>query len=773
MRGIKVTRSSPATTAPEPLTLRPLCELPEIVAHTPTSAGSPWHLLSAHLLSVGDLAQEFAAPFGGAQLTQLAGYLHDAGKATDDVQRRFRELGAGDGRRREPLGVPHKQEGALLMAALFSEQRAPLALAGYLMNYGHHTGIPAKDAAQASVDVRGAWRHPGLLDPYVRRMSTLLGRDLESLARSTTVPERVVAAGEQGDWTALDLFTRMCHSAVVDADFLDTAAHFHGQPAANRARSFGMPRWLDQFSSFYAQRFGAAEPSELNAVRTQVFDACVRSALADLPRGIYRLPAPTGTGKTMASAAFALHHAVRWGKRRVIVAVPFTTITTQNAAAYREAFGPELAPEILEHHSNLLDDDIADETWLRLSATSWDAEFIVTTTVQLFESLFDNRPSQTRKLHRLADSVLVLDEIQALPIDLLGQVLGILRELVEHFGVTVLLASATQPTFWSLSVWDGLPVHDILAPGSLPDVTQRVTYEVRASEQPRAAIAAEAAREHQVLMIENRRADADALYLAVVEARDSDDTYLLSKSMTADHRERVLTIVRDRLASGQSVAVVSTQLIEAGVDIDFPVVFRSVGPAEAVIQAAGRCNREGRLGSRGGRVVVYAPTQGEAQPPPGVYAGQTGITRDLFLDKSHSWSFDSEHSMAHYFGEVWRSTRGAREERDRLLGGHRRSLNFPDLAKGFRMIEEMSVDVVVVDHPDEAIAQAISNAVDSLAAHPLNPIPHAMRRLLQRHSASVSRKDRHLSDELGQGIRVWSGRYDPRRGVISDHALTW
>lgn len=770
MVGIRgIAKQSPGGAAAVPL-LRPLCVRSELVAHTPATASGGWHLLGDHLRAVGDLASEFAAPFGGQQLAGLAGYLHDGGKAVDEVQRRFRAIGFPDGQRRERLGVPHKVEGAMLLASLLGGRHGALALAGYLMNMGHHSGIPAKADSATITNLGNAHRRPEDHVPLLQVIEKIVGRDLDLLIHACYLPAFVAEGIEAGDLRGLELFTRMCHSALVDADFLDTSAHFAGAKQPWRSTTHGMAAWLERFQAHHTMRFHDAPPSELNAVRRQVYEACVTAGRRDLAPGIYRLPAPTGTGKTMAAAAFALHHAVRFNKRRVIVAVPFTTITTQNAAVYRDAFG-DLAPSLLEHHSNIVDDELADGTWQRLSAPGWDAEFIVTTTVQLFESLFSNRPAHTRKLHRIARSVIVLDEVQALPLDLLGPILGILRELVEHYGVTVLLASATQPTFWSLPVWQGLPVHDILPIDSVPEVTQRVTYEVRSEPQPWHVLAAQVVGEPQILMIENRRADADALYQAVVAARGDGDVFLLSKSMTADHRERVLATVRERLSSQMPVAVVSTQLIEAGVDVDFPLVFRALAPAEAVVQAAGRCNREGRLGVRGGRVVVHVPLDGGT--PPGVYAVQTGIAQDRFVTRINAASFDSVTALADYFDDVYRSTEPQRLARESTLSRYRSELNYPELARDFRMIQESSVDVVVIDHPEPAIQATIARAVDELESRPLEPLSRAARRLFQRHSAAINRKDIGLTTELPQGVRLWSGGYDPNRGVVTDHSVVW
>ncbi len=716
------------------------------------------------------MAAEFAEPFGGAALTRLAGYLHDAGKSAEEVQRRFRELSLLPKTSRGRLGVPHKVEGAQLMAALLGRGRAPLSLVGYLINHGHHAGIPAKGAVATTSELAEAWGDRNVTKPFAALMGRVLGQDLEELAQQCELPAHVTASIQEGDWSHLELFTRMCHSALVDADFLDTSAHFGDHGAPWRSESLGMAKWLGRFNAYYAELRRAAAPSGLNTVRNRVFDACVTMAVQDLSPGIYRLPAPTGTGKTLASAAFALHHAVRFDRSRVIVAVPFTTITTQNAAAYREAFG-DLSRLVLEHHSNVIDDDVADHTWQRLSAPGWDAEFIVTTTVQLFESLFSNRPSKTRKLHRIVNSVVVLDEVQALPIHLLGPVLAMLRELVEHYGVTVLLASATQPSFWTLPVWNGLPVHDILPVASRPEVTQRVTYEVRTRAQSWEEIAQEVAAIKRLLLIANRRRDADALYSRVARVRGTDEAFLLSKSMTADHRDRVLAEVRARLNDGRRVAVVSTQLVEAGVDIDFPVVYRAIAPAEGLVQAGGRCNREGSLGVRGGRVVVFLPAEGGN--PPGIYETQTGIARSMFVDQPRSRALDAPEDLAEYFDEVYRATDLQRRQIEKTLGEHRVALDFPELARCFRMIDEHSVDAVVVDHPDPEVRSDIAQTVERVRASPQQPLGHAERRLLQRHSASISRSDISLTDEIARGVRVWCGAYDAKRGVTSDLALTW
>jgi CRISPR-associated endonuclease/helicase Cas3 len=748
-----------------------------LVAHTPSPAGR-WHSLGEHCRAVGDLAAEFASPFGGQNVVRLAGYLHDAGKATAEVQARLRALGNSTSRSHEKLGVPHKFEGAQLAAGLIGRwcqgpDKHLLARGVYQLMAGHHSGIPANDG-RTTDDLRAALTDISPLEPLAMLMSRLVDADPTQLATRAAYPPSLWSqVMDLRDPTPLDLFTRMCHSALVDADFLDTAAHFGDHDEPWRARTVGMGALRDTFMRSYAAAFRNAPDTPINRLRADVFAASVAAGTSVRTAGIYRLPAQTGTGKTMAAAGFALAHAARFDKRRIIVAVPFTTITTQNADAYRKMFG-EQADAVLEHHSAIVDERIADDMWRRLSAPQWDGEFIVTTTVQLFESLFSNRPSRTRKLHRIVGSVIVLDEVQALPLILLSPILRMLRDLVEHFGVTVLLASATQPAFWNLPVWEGLPVHNILPVDVVPDVTRRVTYEVQQDRKSWEAVADEIAAQRQVLVVVNTRRHVDNLYGFVAERVDEPATvYLLSRSMTADHRRRVLADVTARLDAGESVALISTQLIEAGVDIDFPVVYRALAPADAVVQAAGRCNRNGKLTGRG-RVVVFDPEVEDRGFPDTVYATLAGITASTYQQRADSFAFDDPKALAHYYSEAYATVRQI-NERACDFAKWRRDADFPKVADEFRMIEDDGmVDVVVPTHPDPEIARRLAQVLEALSCGTSVVLDARTRRFLERYSASARRADlAGASEELPQGVVVWRGAYDPRRGLLAAQGLTW
>jgi CRISPR-associated endonuclease/helicase Cas3 len=327
--------------------------------------------------------------------------------------------------------------------------------------------------------------------------------------------------------------------------------------------------------------------------------------------------------------AFALRHALRNDQRRIVVAVPYLTITEQTAAVYREIFeraGDETSP-VLEHHSaaEFVDDDGFDRQSVvaRLAAENWDSPIVVTTTVQLFESLFSNRRGHCRKLHRLAESVVILDEAQALPSSLLRPILDALRELSAHYRTTVVLSTATQPAFETIREFADVPATEIV-----PDAAdvfaalRRVDFKwLTSAPLAWTEVAAELAREPQVLTIVNTKRDAWAL----LDALGGLEPLHLSTSLCGAHRRAVLKEVRRRLAAGEACRLVSTQVVEAGVDLDFPVVWRAVAPLDGVIQGAGRCNRDGRLAA--GRVAVFEPAEGSL--PGGDYRLGTAETRKL------------------------------------------------------------------------------------------------------------------------------------------------
>lgn len=749
-----------------------------LVAHTPRpdDPAATWHSFADHSLAVGQLAANFAQIFGGETLCGFLGLVHDAGKLTAEVQAAFRRCVQSGAKR---LGVPHKLEGSAL-AYLLEEAGNPVAARiACLAAYGHHNQIPAWDPPRdwpASVVMETMRKDPGRLNELVALIDVELGISLREIAAAVELPSQV-----RFDRPAdVEMFARMCHSALCDADYLDTARHFSGAAEPRQHVRRGLIQLRDTFIESYEALYSAAPATPINTLRAELYETSRRIGReSPLRSGIYRLPAQTGSGKTMAAAAFALEHAVSTNKRRVIVAVPYTSITTQNAAAYRAAFAAIGDDVVLEHHSNLIDpttvggadqigdeDSIADVAWRKLSAENWDAEFIVTTTVQLFDSLFDNRPSKTRKLHRLAESVIVLDEVQALPLMLVPAILAGLRELVENYGATVLLASATQPTFWSLPVWDGFQPVDLAEVDSVPEITRRVSYTIR-PPQNWDEIAIDIADQEQGLAIVNTTRDAQALHRQLEQLSDAPVLHL-STRMCGQHRLDVLDQVRRATAAGQPLLLVSTQIIEAGVDLDFPVVFRALAPAESLIQSAGRCNREGLLGVAGGRTLIVRPEG--AGLPGGSYCTATELTRALieeFSDGPHRAEVEIElgpEFLNEYYLSLYNTLLDQGESAgSQMVADARSEHDFPRTAAAFKMIDSDTVGVVIDGYGDPQELHRVLDAAD----HDSGVLrSSSSRRLLNRFIVQVRPHAlRGRVIERASGVLQWVGDYHPMTGI--------
>ncbi|MDR1711498.1 MAG: CRISPR-associated helicase Cas3' [Propionibacteriaceae bacterium] len=744
----------------------------DLIAHTPSAAEpNVWHALGSHLLETSRLATSFADAFGGGPVAGFAGLVHDAGKAALDVQCALRRC-AVDGSRH--LGVPHKGEGAQLAYLVEEAGDAEAATAIMLMNYGHHNGIP--NLSGAGRDLRAEMKaSPGRLDDLVETLGSLVGLSIRDAASQAVAPAFVKEAVNAQNCTSLEFFTRMCHSALVDADFLDTSRHFRGGGALEESPVVAMGVLAEVFFAEYERRYRGSPTTRMNALRRELFDDARRQGGDPTPSKIYRLPAGTGTGKTMAAAAFALEHARTHGKRRVLVAVPYTSITTQNAAEYRRMFGSFAGSVVLEHQSGILDSRIADDSWRRFAAGNWDAQFIVTTTVQLFDSLFSNKPSATRKLHRLADSVVVVDEVQALPRRWVPAILNVLRELSEHYGVTVLLSSATQPRFWARQEWKGLEYRDIEVPGSSPG---RVVYQVRQQQQTWDEVADELAELCQALVIVNTTDDAQALYRAVRRKVDeARPVFHLSTRMCGQHRADTLEAVRRLLGQECPVILVSTQVVEAGVDVDFPVVYRAVAPADSILQSAGRCNREGVL-RHPGRVVVFNPAEGHM--PPGEYQMAASLAKALFVDAPEGSTLPradltSPKGIDRYY-EALDSldpniAAGAAQTAARELSMARARLDFEEVATMFHMIDDDTVPVVVEYGSPADVAEA-RDILTSLHDDPGSGLTLAQRRFLGRFTVSLQRwmLQPGAAEQVGgsgSGSWRWIGEYDEVCGVVA------
>lgn len=706
-------------------------------AHSAREVDGLRHGLADHLRGTSWRAGAFGEIFGAGPLAAHCGLLHDVGKGTCQWQRGLIEAELSGGR----VGIPHKHAGTWLL------DRHGLGIMSAVV-FGHHGGLP--DRKRLRQELFCADEDP-LVAEAIQKVAEIVPEIHPSapIALPPWLPEAADA-----DPYALDLLVRMVYSAVVDADFLDTEEHFAAAPRPSHPVSAS--DLVERFEKARQVLLAESPSSPIDGLREEVYQHCLEAAGG--PQGIYRIPAPTGSGKTLATGGFALHHARRHSLRRVIVAVPFMSITEQNASVYRGLLDVEGEdPVVLEHHSGIdLDDDDARKRWQRLAAENWDAPFVVTTTIRLFESLFSHKPAAMRRVHRLAGSVIVLDEVQALPDRLLIPIMSALRSLTQWFGATVVLASATQPPFELLSPLRDVRIEDVIPqPKPLYKALNRVRYRWLIDPKPTMAqIAAQAAAEAQVLVVVNTTRDAARMHELMEEHRPA---LHLSTRMAAAHRRDTLNKIKNLLADQQPVAVASTQLVEAGVDLDFPAGFRAIAPADSLLQAAGRVNRSGRLPY--GQVTIFDPEDGN-EAADMLYGAALQATRSRF--GPHCPPDDLDALLAYYQARFdFHNVEAAGQEIQQARQAH----DFPRVAELFRMIDEWTVPV--------AVRYGDTDELDRILAHLRAGHPGAGAQLralrpylatLPMGAASKALQEGLAAPVVGDLIE-WLGDYHPQRGI--------
>ena len=718
-----------------------------LYAHSANDRGDR-HDWAEHAEGTARLAASFAGAFGMEEWGRLLGLWHDIGKLADDWQRYLVANEAG----RAPRGGPdHKAAGAQLAMRLLGPVWGEWLA---LLLRGHHGGLD----------------NPTSLKEWLERQSTQRGAEAQSAFREARrlVPDLIPTADLALPSPALaatdeqaDLLLRLLFSCLVDADWLDTEAHFSPDKSAGRGGAPSLDELRPRFEEEHARIRGSQGP--VGEARDAIHAASVDAARQ--PPGLFRLTVPTGGGKTLSGMAFALEHARMHGQRRVIVVVPYVSITEQTAQTYRDIFDRDgdPAPAVLEHHSGAGEligapgESSDGPRWARLAAENWDAPVVVTTTVQLLESLFDRRPGRMRKLHRLAKSVIILDEAQALPRKFLAPILDALRTLCAHYGTSVVLSTATQPAFEAIPEFAGAEAHEIVPqPERWFERLRRVDYKRPASPLSWEAVADLMRKEPRALAIVNTKRDALALLDAIEAAGGSGDALHLSTLLCGEHRRDVLSEVRRRLEDKKPCLLVSTQIVEAGVDLDFPLVLRAVGPLDAIVQAAGRCNREGDL--ERGRVVVFEPT--EPSPLPASYRLAVELGRDTTRYALGADGRPDDPGVQHRYFERLLTLSDADGEKIQPL---RADLDFREVARRFRMIEPTVS--VVVRYGDKARQAEIERLIGQLrdAAH-AGYSGRAALRALQPYMVPVYvSQHRGLADFMGEiapGVYEWTGDYD-------------
>ena len=712
------------------------------------------HLLEDHLRKVAKQAQEFAKEFGADDWAYPAGLWHDLGKYRATFQAYIlRGTGINPDAHIEKDSDPrtnHASSGAIYAREKLGKVGLPLA---YIIA-GHHAGLP---------DYEGGGEAKGApLREVLERDKTLL----EEVLREQ-IPEDIFSGNRPetncpGGCSGAHLWIRMLFSCLVDADFLDTESFMSPHLAEQRPVATPLDKLLDAFNKGMTAMVQNSEMSPVNKIRAEFLSQC-REAASKAP-GIFTLTVPTGGGKTLSSLAFALKHAVKHQKRRIIYAIPYTSIIEQTAEVFKDIVAP-LDDSILEHHSNIEPDKESKENAKsRLATENWDAPIVVTTTVQFFESLFAARTSRCRKLHNIANSVVVLDEIQLLPLQHLAPIRKVMDLLAQYYGVTFVLSTATptglsaQSSPFGKKLLESLSSTEIVRnPGKYYNALKRVHYNLPANltkSRSWADIVKDLEQYDSVLVVVNKRQDAKDLFDLMPSG-----TYHLSALMCAAHRSCVIKEIKDRLKEDIPTKVVSTQLVEAGVDFDFPVVYRAMAGLDSIVQAAGRCNREGNLDA--GQVVVFVPP---SKPPLGTISTAIASCKSILSCLNEQESIDSpqvfERYFSHLFAQVELDTANMQDLLERDAG--RLQIQFRTAALKFRMIDDANTHTIYVKYEEE-----VDGWLQELRFHP----NRELLRKLQRYSVTVYDRQFNAMLDRGDIEEVSSGFYAQCNSNVYDDKL--
>jgi CRISPR-associated endonuclease/helicase Cas3 len=701
--------------------------------------------LCGHLFAVAETARTFAKPFGAGEIAYLIGLVHDLGKINPAFQSYLQSMEVG----RSHPRVPHAIWGAaFIYYLLWCKYQKDIWKEFALPIYGHHSGLAAHSLASQS------FSH--FLKDNSLKIESMISYCVEQSFNlgSLSFPPSAINSSRE-------MFIRMVFSTLVDADYLETERHF--EENRNKLR-YQWPVLKSLWYVFEKDQNRLLEkttnnPSVVNRIRCEVYQACLKTAVEKA--GLFRLTVPTGGGKTRSGLAFALRHAIHNDLCRIIVALPYTSIIDQTAREYRNIFENEFDC-VLEHHSQIEVQDEMEEQdpkhlRYRLAAENWDAPLIVTTTVQFFESLFTNKPGRARKLHNIAKSIIILDEVQTIPLHLLKPTLDVLHDLIEHYGVSIVFSTATQPAFDNTPYLK--PFHDITIKEIVIDyplhfkALRRVKYEYRPTPITWSELAEEIRYLNQVMVVVNSRKDAIALIDALGVMGD---IYHLSTLLCGSHRKDMLKTIRSRLKNGQSVRLISTQVVEAGVDLDFPTVYRAIGPLDRIVQAAGRCNREGNS-KRVGKVIIFQPEAGN-MPRGAYFFGKTEA--ELMLLKYGPDELHNPQIFIEYFQRLFSDMGGNLDQKG--IQYLRKDLNYPEVAKNYHLIPKDTISVVVNYH----------NAMSVLTEWEQNPCRRNWRRL-QPYLVNIYRwQIDNLRDWLHplqkDILLLWTGKYDLVRGISNE-----
>lgn len=695
-----------------------------------------------HTDNVAKLASDFADEFGMAPWGEVLGKLHDKGKESNAFQKYIRKASGYAPDIKMPEEHRHAYVGGVIARRMYGK-----GIDNIFVNqiFSHHTGLHDSD------------------ELYGEKSD--LKKDISVEIDTNVAVTELNKPSFSFDKNDFHHLSRMLFSCLVDADYLDTEAFMDKESSDLRKNKASLKHLLPLLEKYLMNLKTDAKDSEVNQIRDIVQRQCLK--MAEEPVGFYSLTVPTGGGKTLSSLVWAIKHAIHNGQRRVIIAIPYTSIIMQTASVLRGIFGNE---NVLEHHSNVNSEILRDENLeekMKLASENWDYPIIVTTNVRLFESMFANKPSACRKLHNIVNSVIILDEVQTLPTGFLQPIVDSLKAYNKLFNVSILLTTASQPVLSGMIEgcnpkvsFDGIEKITEIIPEeyALHDKLRRVKLEIDDEGKNYDEIADMLKKHKRVICIVNTRKDAKELFKRLPK---EGITLHLSKMMCSAHISETIEKIKSALndESNAIIRVVSTQLIEAGVDIDFPVVYRQEAGLDSILQAAGRCNREGRNGIC--TTFVFSLSK-EHKLPLGEIQAANNARKNL--NKNLDWF--SPEAMSEFFYQKYSQTHSFDVKKIKEYLYSINDLYFATAAEKFHLIEDAGQNVIVCWKNSMDLIQQLLDSGPS----------YNLMKTLSQYSVSVHKTDFEALQKIGVVKEVLEGlfvvgyreQYDENIGLLTD-----
>ncbi len=697
------------------------------------------HSLSKHLRQTAKYAESFACKESYKAIFNVTGLLHDLGKYQPAFQNYLKNGG-------ERGSVPHASWGA-------GYARLLRIIDASIVIDGHHKGLPDKSAWKSDTE------------PFKRGEVAGFEEIVKTLICDAEINEADIKKLDSLAFTESqrEAFIRYLFSVLTDSDWLSTEDHFDEDKFNAR---IGTSLYVDMLIDKLEEEFSKkSKDGEINVMRNNARDQARHQA--DMPCGFYSLALPTGMGKTLTSVAWALRHAKKNELKRIIIVLPYINIIDQTAQTLKDIFGEEW---VLEHHSNYNEGTSEEreesescsplKKRKELACENWDYPIIVTTTIQFFESLFSNRPSKCRKIHNIAESVVIFDEVQTLPKEVILPTLKMLRDIQDVMNTSFLFCTATQPAFEKRQGFEGIDnIYPLIEDSAvLYEKTKRVEYHLLNDLNPidnSGLLEAVMKTGNSALVIFNTKKAALEFYSTDRNEGDWEKKYHLSTAMCPTHRKGVIKDIRNDLAAKKKIFVISTQLIEAGVDFDFPVVFRAMAPLEAIIQSAGRCNREGNLGEMGGHVFLFKLQ--DSSMPDKTYSACAGHAEELIkqnISRLHDHKIFNE-----YYAQVIRLY----VDPDRLnINEVRKKFNFKTVNDSYRLIQNTAEGLYIYNYNDES--RQLLHSFEHKEFLSKDDYRKMQAYTVQAYKYFIL-KNSEMCKTMPQGFMVWYGNYDLETGI--------